>query len=237
MSILCVTGTSTEVGKTVVTAAVAALAARAGIRVQVCKPIQTGVRPGEPGDLWQIGALSGCELLTEFARYPDPMAPQDAARRAGMRLPDRLDMAERIVALDRRDCLTLVEGAGGLLVRLTDDDATLLDLAADLDAPLLVVTTTQLGTLNHTELTTRVIAAAGVACAGLALGSWPADPTAIELANRDSLPRVTGAPLLGHVPARSGSLPRDAFLDTVRDRLDVSGLIGSSRRTRHAVIG
>lgn len=225
MTVLCVTGTSTDVGKTVVTAAIAALAAAEGIAVRVCKPIQTGVGPDEPGDLQRLDALSGCRDLTEFVRLPEPMAPQDAARRAGATLPSRAELVGRIAAIDRPGTLTLVEGAGGLLVRLTADDATLLDVAADLGASLLVVTTTGLGTLNHTELTTRVIAGAGVRCVGLAIGSWPAEPTTIDRANRLSLPTVTGAALRGEVPAGSGNLPAAEFLATVTGRFDIAGLI------------
>lgn len=237
MSILGITGTSTDVGKTVVTAAVAALAAREGVPVRVCKPIQTGVLADEAGDLQQIGALSGCRDLIEFVRYPDPMAPQDAARRVGATLPGRAQLVDRIAALDRPDTLTLVEGAGGLLVRLTDDDAGLLDLAADLGAPLVVVTTSALGTLNHTELTTRVLAGAAVDCAGLVIGSWPARPTAIDIANRESLPALTGVALHGAIPAESGNLPATAFLDAIIGRIDIAGLLASVPVRRDAVVG
>lgn len=237
MSILCITGTSTDVGKTIVTAAIAALVGRAGIPVRVCKPIQTGVQPQQTGDLQTVAALSGCRDLTEFARYPDPMAPQDAARRAAAVLPTRSDLVGRIAALDRPGTMTVVEGAGGLLVRLTDDNATLLDLAADLDAPMVVVTTTALGTLNHTELTTRMIETAGVRCVGLAIGSWPAAPTVIDRANRRSLPEVTGLALRAAIPEGCGRLPQRGFLDAVTGRLDVAGLIESVAHADGTVVG
>ncbi|MFI9403992.1 dethiobiotin synthase [Nocardia sp. NPDC052316] len=208
MSVLLVTGTSTEVGKTVVTAAVAAAALVAGRSVAVCKPGQTGVAAGEPGDLAEIERLSGVTRTSELARYPDPLAPDTAARRAG--LPE-LTMAETvagIAALDDAE-LTLVEGAGGLLVRL--GDFTLLDLAQKLDAPVLLVTAAGLGTLNHTELTTRALHSAGVRCAGVVIGSWPAEPDLAATCNRVDLPRVTGIDLVGAVPEGAGSWSRDRF--------------------------
>ena len=84
--VLVVTGTGTGVGKTVVTAAIAALAVAAGRRVAVLKPVQTGVEPGERGDLDYLTRLVGNGVtLRELARYPDPLAPATAARRAGSR--------------------------------------------------------------------------------------------------------------------------------------------------------
>ena len=75
MTILVVTGTSTGVGKTVVTAAVAALALARGELVAVLKPAQTGVGPGEPGDVGEVARLAPGVAAFELARYPDPLAP------------------------------------------------------------------------------------------------------------------------------------------------------------------
>ncbi|MFE7721812.1 dethiobiotin synthase [Nocardia rhizosphaerihabitans] len=208
MSLLLISGTSTDVGKTVVTAAVAAAAQAAGRSVAVCKPAQTGMAIGDPGDLAEVTRLSGVTRTLELARYPEPLAPDTAARRAGMPL---LSLGETVAAIDTlRDAdLVLVEGAGGLLVRM--GEFTLLDLAQKLGAPVLLVAAAGLGTLNHSELTTRALAAAGVPCAGLVIGSWPADPDLASLCNRDDLPRVTETPLLGAVPAGAGQWDRDRF--------------------------
>ncbi|WP_069164403.1 dethiobiotin synthase [Nocardia altamirensis] len=208
MSVLLITGTSTEVGKTIVTAAIAAAALAEGKTVAVCKPGQTGVRPGEPGDIAAIEQLSGVTRTLEVARYPDPLAPDTAARRAG--LPE-LTLAETVAAIDTlADVdLTLVEGAGGLLVRL--GDFTLLDLAEKLDAPVVVVTAAGLGTLNHTELTTRALHSAGVRCSGLVIGSWPVEPDLAAACNRVDLPRVTGVDIVGAIPAGAGSWTREGF--------------------------
>lgn len=208
MSLLLISGTSTDVGKTVVTAAVAAAAQAAGRSVAVCKPAQTGMALGEPGDLAEVTRLSGVTRTLELARYPEPLAPDTAARRAGMPL---LSLGETVAAIDAlRDAdLVLVEGAGGLLVRM--GEFTLLDLAQKLGAPVLLVAAAGLGTLNHSELTTRALAAAGVPCAGLVIGSWPTDPDLASRCNRDDLPRVTETPLLGAVPAGAGQWDRDRF--------------------------
>ncbi|WP_405162340.1 dethiobiotin synthase [Nocardia sp. NBC_01499] len=208
MSVLLIAGTSTDVGKTVVTAAIAAAALAEGRSVAVCKPGQTGVAPGEPGDLAEIERLSGVTRTLELARYPDPLAPDTAARRAG--LPE-LTLAETVAGIDALadTDLTLVEGAGGLLVRL--GDFTLLDLAQKINAPVLLVTAAGLGTLNHTELTTRTLQSAGIRCAGLVIGSWPTTPDLAAECNRIDLPRVTGVDLVGVIPEGTGSWDRTPF--------------------------
>lgn len=208
MTLLFVTGTSTEVGKTVTTAALAATAHAAGRTVAVCKPAQTGVAATEPGDLATITALSGVTRTLELARYPDPLAPDTAARRCGAPLLTLTETVSAIAALDTAD-LTLIEGAGGLLVRL--GEFTLLDVARELAAPVLVVTAPGLGTLNHSELTTSALAYAGVPCAGLVVGSWPQHPDLAARTNRTDLPRVTGTELVGAVPAGAGSWPAPRF--------------------------
>jgi dethiobiotin synthetase len=211
VSVLIVTGTSTEVGKTVVTAALAAAARAAGRSVAVCKPAQTGIAPGEPGDLAEVRRLSGVDRTLELARYPDPLAPASAARRAGYPL---LTLGETVAAVaSLGDAgLTLVEGAGGLLVRL--GEFTVADLARELNAPVLVVTAAGLGTLNHSELTVRALTAAGVRCAGLVIGSWPAAPDLAAECNRADLPEVTGTDVVGAIPEGAGRWHPRRFADT-----------------------
>ncbi|WP_280236208.1 dethiobiotin synthase [Nocardia cyriacigeorgica] len=216
MTPLLVTGTSTDIGKTIVTAALAAVAREAGRTVAVCKPAQTGVAPGEPGDLATIAALAGVTRTVELARYPEPLAPDTAARRCGAPL---LTLGETVSAISDLSADTvLVEGAGGLLVRM--GEFTLLDLAVALSAPVVLVTAPGLGTLNHTELTTRALDAAGVECAGLIIGSWPATPDLAMETNRTDLPRVTGVDLVGAIPAGAGSWAPTDFRAAAASWLD-----------------
>ncbi|UGT41086.1 dethiobiotin synthase [Nocardia yamanashiensis] len=208
MTLLFITGTSTDVGKTVATAALAATARAAGASVAVVKPAQTGVAPGEPGDLAEVVRLSGVTRTVELARYPEPLAPDTAARRCGAPLLTLAETAAAIESCADAD-LTLVEGAGGLLVRI--GEFTLLDLAQKLDAPVLLVAAAGLGTLNHSELTTRALQSAGVRCAGLVIGSWPETPDLASECNRTDLPAVTGVDLVGSLPAGAGGWPADRF--------------------------
>lgn len=179
VTVLVVTGTDTGVGKTVATAALACHARRAGIDVAVCKPVQTGTDDGDD-DLAEVARLSGVTELAGLARYPRPLAPVAAAAAAGMALPSREQLLRFIGELDRPGRLTLVEGAGGLLVELGENGVTARDLAVALGAAVLVVVRPALGTLNHTALTLEALAAQGLSCSGLVIGAWPEHPGPVE---------------------------------------------------------
>ncbi|MFP5022422.1 dethiobiotin synthase [Pseudonocardia phyllosphaerae] len=198
-----VTGTDTEVGKTVTTAALAAALVADGRSVAVYKPVQSGLEDGA-GDMDTITRLTGVTSVHEGIRLPDPMAPRASAARAGVPLPPVTTHLATIAALAERHDHVLVEGAGGLLVELTDDGATLADLAAAVEgSATVVVCRSGLGTLNHTALTVEALQRRGVAVAGVVIGSWPERPSEIESDNRRCLGAI-GPGLLGAVPAGAG---------------------------------
>jgi dethiobiotin synthetase len=205
VSVLVVTGTHTGVGKTVATAALACVARLAGIDVAVCKPVQTGSPRDD--DLADVARLSGVNALYGTWRYPEPLAPAAAAQRAGMALPTRDELVGLVAAVDAK--LTLVEGAGGLLVELGADGVTLRDLARELAAPVLVVVSPGLGTLNHTALTLEALAAQRIPCAGLVIGAWPREPGLAEEGNRHELERL--AAVRGVLPAGAGAMSAGEF--------------------------
>ncbi|MEU9613079.1 dethiobiotin synthase [Streptomyces sp. NPDC048209] len=224
MTILVVTGTGTEIGKTIVTAAVAA--AYRELRVAVLKPAQTGLAPGEPGDAAEVARLAGPHVTAvELARFPEPLAPGTAARRAGLAPVRPYEIAEAAQKLGTEHDLVLVEGAGGLLVRFDEEGATLADAARLMEAPVLVVAPAGLGTLNATALTTEALRTRGLSCPGVVVGSMPADPDLASRCNIDDLPVSAGAPLLGVVPAGAGSLEPADFRSRARSWL-ASGLGG-----------
>ena len=234
---LFVTGTGTGVGKTIVTAAIAALARVAGRRVAVVKLAQTGVHDG-PGsdapDLETVTRLSGVTDTHELARFPDPLSPEAAARVSGLPPVDFARAAALITDLAETRDLVLVEGAGGLLVRYDDRGATIADLATvlneqGLDAPALVVTAAGLGTLNHTALTLEAATARKVRTAGVVVGSWPREPGLAERENLADLETLASGPLAGLLPEDSGSLPPAEFLAVARDGLGRPSAAGGCR--------
>ncbi len=210
MRILAVTGTGTGVGKTVVTAALAAVQLSLGRSVAVVKPAQTGVRPDEDGDLAEVRRLAGKVSTHEGARLLPALAPDAAARVSGAALPSLTEQRSLVARVAEAHDVTLVEGAGGLLVRL-GDGFTLLDVLAPFAVEWVVVAHAGLGTLNHAELTVEALRSRERHVLGVVIGSWPAEPDEAASENLTDLPRVTGVPLLGRVPAGAGRLPVREF--------------------------
>lgn len=224
MTVLFVAGTDTGVGKTAVTAALAAAARVAGAAVAVLKPVQTGVEPGQAGDLDEVRRLSGVDDVHELARYSEPLAPAAAARRVGAAGVCARSVAEAVSALAGRD-VVLVEGAGGLLVRFDETGTTLADAAALLGAPVIVVTRAGLGALNHAALTCEALGARGLQCPGLVIGAWPAEPDLAARCNLDDLSAYTGRPLLGRIPEGAPALEPAVFADRARTWISTEGLL------------
>jgi dethiobiotin synthetase len=213
MRLLVVTGTGTGIGKTIVTAALAACALAAGQQVAVVKPIQTGVLPDEPGDLAEVRRLTGLADLHEYVRYAEPLAPATAARRLGLPGPDLAELAGGISELRDRD-LVIVEGAGGVLVRFNERGEGICSLALALDVrppEMVLVVSSGLGALHDAaaaELCTR-----GFLRRHLIIGDWPAEPGLAERCNLTDLTGYTDLPLAGVLPHGAGSLSSAEFAE------------------------
>jgi dethiobiotin synthetase len=211
-----VTGTGTEVGKTVVAAVIARTQAATGERVAVFKPAVTGLDDpgatlcppiegtkrctGEGAHELLRRAASSAQSDEEIApyRYGPPASPHLAAEMAGEEIdPERLVAAARAAASDA-DAL-VCEGVGGLLVPLawrlcrniSDKGATqrylVRDLAVDLGLPVVLAASPGLGTINHTLLTIEAARAAGLEVIAVVLTPWPERPTPIEESNRETI--------------------------------------------------
>lgn len=219
MSILVVSGTDTGVGKTVVTAAVAALAATRGSSVAVVKAAQTGVGPDEAGDLDEVGRLAGVTDLHECARFADPLSPAAAARLTGRQPVNLYEVVATVRELAETRRLVIVEGAGGLLVRFDEEGTTIADLAHTLGAQVLVVARPDLGTLSHTALTLEAMAHRGIDLAGVVIGSWPDTPDLAMRSNIRDLETLAARPLAGAIGAGAGALHPAEFLGAARSGL------------------
>jgi dethiobiotin synthetase len=212
---LFVTGTGTEVGKTVVAAAIARTLAAEGRRVAVFKPAVTGLEePGEADHELLRRASGRRQSDEEIApyRYGPPVSPHLAAELAGDRIdPPRLLRAARLAEADA-DFL-VCEGVGGLMVPLAPG-YLVRDLARELAMPLVVAAPPVLGTINHTLLTLEAARAAGLEVAAVVLTPWPQDPEPIESSNRRALESLGGAPVavLAHLDLKHPeSWPRLEF--------------------------
>jgi dethiobiotin synthetase len=192
-----VTGTGTEVGKTVVAATIARTLAGEGKRVAVFKPAVTGLDEGVETDHALLRRASGSGQSDEEIapyRYGPPASPHLAAALAGEEIePERLRQVAASAA-EGADAI-VCEGVGGLLVPLSPG-YLVRDLAADLGYPLVVVASPGLGTINHTLLTVGAARAAGLEVAAIVLNPWPEDPTEIERSNRETIAGLSGTPVL-----------------------------------------
>ncbi|MEU8254177.1 dethiobiotin synthase [Micromonospora inaquosa] len=205
-----VTGTDTEIGKTVVTAAIAAAAQASGLRVAVVKPGQTGTAGGEPGDVDVVNRLAAPLTGRTLASYPDPLAPLAAARVADLPPLELYTAVDAVRAEADKHDLVLIEGAGGLLVpmglRPSGEPWTMADLAVSLGAPAVVVARAGLGTLNHIALTMEALDRRAVP-AGVVIGAWPARPELVHWTNlTDLVPN-----LLGALPGGAGAMDPGVF--------------------------
>src|SRR3954452_24161199 len=188
---LFITGTDTEVGKTVVTAAVCASLAARGERVAAFKPVVTGL-DDEPGDwprdhelLARVASAGQSPEGVAPLRFGPPVSPHLAAEQAGPTMePHALVRAARATA-ERADVL-VCEGVGGLMVPLTTG-YSIRDLALDLHLPLVVAARPGLGTINHTLLTIEAARAAGLQIRAVVLTPWPEDPSPMEASNRRTI--------------------------------------------------
>lgn len=224
--IVFVTGTGTDIGKTIATAALGVRARAQGFDVTVAKPLQTG-EPDGHGDAATVERLTGLRTI-EMRRYPEPLAPNLSARRAGMTVPSPQEIAGWLEEHDEQDGLLLVEGAGGLLSRWGDEHC-LADAALACQAPLIIVTSLGLGCLNSAELTVNEARRRGLEVLFLFGGSLPA-PEARNTATRlnlEEIERVTGLTLAGAVPENFGRLTRSEFEPvalTATERIDFRSL-------------
>jgi dethiobiotin synthetase len=206
---LFVTGTDTGVGKTLITAGFARAMRAQGIDVGVMKPVETGcpIRQGRlrPLDALMLreaaGSRDALDLINPY-RFREPVAPMVAAERLGRRI-DVERLLERFDRLADRHAMMLVEGAGGLLVPITDETSCL-DLAARVRLPLLIVIGSRLGAINHARLTVETALHARVPVAGAIVNRATAERSLARTTNLSAFRRLLPIPVLGEIPHLSG---------------------------------
>ncbi len=215
-----ITGTDTAVGKTTVACGLAAALRSQGRSVGVFKPAETGCEIGPDGalvaaDASRLQFFSGSHLDIPTIcpyRFREPLAPCVAAEREGICIePERLVRVHQTIAADHD--VTLVEGAGGLLVPLTAA-LTFADLAACLDIAVLVVVGSRLGAINHALLSMRYAQLAGLRVLGYVVNFPTAEPDVAARTNVEVLGNWLGSPI-GVVPY----LGKIAVSKENRDRL------------------
>jgi len=201
-----VTGTDTDVGKTVIAAGLTAALRAEGINAVYFKAVQSGC-PQENGRLIatdarlaqaMAGLAEPLSLLTPVT-LELPLAPAVAAAQANVRI-DLEVIAQAYRDLASRYEFMVVEGAGGLYVPLLDHTFLVLDLARWLNLPVLVVARSGLGTINHTVMTVKTLEQAGLPVVGVILNRYPQEPNLAARTNPQVIAAITGRPILAKVP-------------------------------------
>ena len=200
MAVIFVTGIGTGVGKTLASAVIAE-----ALGADYWKPVQTGVpAAGDATDgsdaAYVAARLSRPRIHPEVYRFALPASPHIAARAEGV----EIDL-ERIAAAVPRSGDLVVEGAGGLLVPLNDEDF-MADLAQRLDAQVILVSRNYLGSINHSLLTARVAREWGLNIAGWIFNDHFGD-------YEEEIVRWSGYPVLGRMPLTEN--PDAAFVRTL----------------------
>lgn len=183
-----VTGTGTEVGKTVVAALIAHTARTDGLRVSVFKPAVSGLDENGVPDHEQLRLASGSVQTDDEIspyRYGPAVSPHLAAAMAGESI-DAARLREAFGAARGAGEFLVCEGVGGFLVPLRHD-YLVRDFAQDAGLPVVIVGVPGLGTINHTLLTVESVRGAGLEIAAVVLNRWPAAPSPLEESNLDAI--------------------------------------------------
>jgi len=199
-----ITGTDTGVGKTTVAAALARLLRDKGVKVGVMKPVTSGCSLSSAGPVSADAELlawgAGVAVTPEVAPYllKEPLAPAAAAELEHV----KIEFSRILAAFHRiaEQCdFVIVEGAGGLMVPLSGG-LLVADLIRLLALPLLVVARPDLGTVNHTLLTTFAARQLDIDVRGVIINGYPEDPSLAESTAPHLIDSLAGVPLLGRLP-------------------------------------
>lgn len=214
-----VTGTDTEIGKTLISSAMLYALVQAGVRACGMKPVAAGaeLRDGvwHNDDCDQLAAAGNVHLLQSITTpflLKEPAAPHIAAALEGVTISP-VPILAAYIEINAASDATVVEGVGGFRVPLNDDFDTA-DLAEQLDLPVVLVVGLRLGCISHALLTVEAIEARGLRLAG-----WVANETQDDMAFADenvaALEQRISAPLLGRVPrlAEPGARAAAEYID------------------------
>lgn len=194
MSTLYVLGTDTDVGKTVITAGLIYLLRKKGVRAVNFKPVASG---GD-GDARFVSWLNHTSMDRKYCPvvFEEAVSPHLAARNAGVELT--IDgLVDGLHALQSAYDMTIIEGAGGVIVPLNDKGLFQYHLVEEVDGPVVLVCRCSVGTINHTLLSIHFLKSRGIEITGLIFNGF--EGRAYEIDNIDVIREASGVPILGVV--------------------------------------
>lgn len=236
-----ITGTDTDVGKTIITSALIMVAMSLGLRACGIKPIETGCIKTKlkvksqkseikdknliPSDGIFLKNIAGMDEPIDFItpiRFENPIAPLPASEIEGIFV--NINKIKRaFMRLTKKYNAIFVEGIGGLLVPIKKD-YSVLDLIKDFDLPVIVVSRPGLGTINHTLLTVNYALKEGLTVAGIIINNAQSSEKSLaEKTNPQIISQLSPVPLLGIFPYLK-ELKADNIKNSAMENLDIERL-------------
>jgi dethiobiotin synthetase len=231
---LFITGTDTDIGKTLIAGAIADWFRRRGARVGVCKPVATACVKRREGLVSEDAEFLAHHANSRFPldiicpqRFAEPLAPAIAAERAGEEINWQA-IDHSLQTISATSDVLIVEGAGGIMVPI-DRKTLMRDLARSLALPTVIVARPNLGAINHTLLTIAALKQAGVPIAGIVINRYPSEtPSTIEETNPAAIEKWGKIPVLCLVPEFEGKAAKMLPSDVIA-AIDPVDWLGKSR--------
>jgi dethiobiotin synthetase len=224
-----ITGTDTGVGKTVVTAAIAASLRKHGIDVGVMKPIasgipqQSGFKSSDVALLCEASGIKDKEEMVNPVFLPLPTSPYDATKI--LNLPVDMPMVfEKFQTLLKSHQMLLVEGIGGIMTPITKN-FFVADMIKAMGLETIIVTRSTLGTLNHTMMTIRMCKEYQILVKGMIVNYFDEKGTAGEKNAPATLHELTQLPILGIIPFVKDYQRLENMINVVEKNVDLKSLI------------
>ena len=227
MKPLFVTATDTDIGKTYVCAGLAYALKKSGIDVGIMKPFACGVKQkigfssNDLTILTNAAMVDDAEDIINPFFFPIPASPYTAAKNLGVKI-DIEHVMECFRKLDEIHDIVLVEGIGGIMTPILKDYA-IIDLIKDLMANTIIVTSSKIGTVNHTVLTCNMCKNMNIPIKGLIINNFDSTGYPIPELERD-LSALTDLPVLCSLPhMKKFNLSNYSAL--IQEKMDVSALV------------
>ena len=226
MKSLFVTGTDTGIGKTCISAGIALALKKSGVNVGVMRPFMCGIKQKTGSADDDVTTLTNAanvidprELVNPFF-FPIPASPYTAAKNSGTKININhvLDSYEK---LSKVHDVILVEGIGGIMTPILKN-FSVIDLIKELHTNTLIVTSSKIGTVNHTVMTCKLCKNLEIPVKGLIINNFDSEGYPILELERD-LSDLTDLPILCSLP-HVNDFNIDGFAQMISDRINLSSL-------------
>ena len=224
-----ITATDTGVGKTTITAALAASIKKSGIDVGIMKPVATGIlqktgfKSSDVSILYNAAKVTDPENEVNPIFMPLPVSPYDASKILDLKF-DKKIIFEQFAKLKNKHEMMLVEGIGGILTPLTRD-YFVADLIKDLGLETIIVTRSTLGTLNHTMMTIKTCRDYKIPVKGILVNNYDENGGPAEKNSPTTIHEITGVPILGVLPFIRDYENLEEMISRVEKNIDLKSLI------------